>query len=84
MNPTYHLNEDGTLDEIFAGPVHIEQMDDNHWWIGIALPNGETLHVNFWTPRAKIRASYLEGSIIEGGEFSSGIRVPEHERVKRT
>lgn len=65
--PLYGLNEDGTLDEIFAEAthVHVEQMSDTAWWIG---------------------GSYTEdtpGDGLEGGEFSSGVRVPDGPRVKR-
>lgn len=85
--PRYGLNEDGTLDEIFAEAthVHVEQMDDSHWWIGVILASGETLHINFWTPRTRIRATYMEdwAGGLEGGEFNHGVRAPESDRVRR-
>jgi hypothetical protein len=50
------LNEDGTLDEVCAwGFVHLEQMDDGHWWLGIDTIDGQLLHVNLWA-RGKIQA----------------------------
>jgi hypothetical protein len=32
------LNHDGSVDEVVASncDIHIEQMDDGHWWIGIS------------------------------------------------
>ena len=46
--------EDGTLDEVFAYPqsVHVEKMDRDHWWIGITLGSGDTIHVNFTSKKA--------------------------------
>lgn len=29
--------------------VHLEQMDSDHWWLGVGLPDGRLLHVDFWT-----------------------------------
>ena len=83
--PTFGHNKDGTLDEIFAEAtfVHVEQMSDQDWWIGITLPSGELLHVNFWTPRTRIRANYNEEAGPWGGEFSSGVKFPEHDRATR-
>ncbi len=83
---TFSHNEDGTVDEIFVSAkfVHIEQMSDNCYWMGITLPNDEFLHVNFWTPRTRIRMNYNEEGGLEGGEFGSGVMVPtDTTRVKR-
>lgn len=46
------LNDDGTLDEVCAHGafVHLEQMDDDQWWLGIDV-GGRSLHVNLWTKR---------------------------------
>ncbi len=43
------------LDEVVArnASVHLEAMDDNHWWL-LVESGGETVHVNFYTKRAKI------------------------------
>jgi len=43
------------LDEVVAtnATVHLEAMDDNHWWL-LVESGGETVHVNFYTKRAKI------------------------------
>jgi hypothetical protein len=73
-------NQDGTLDEIVAKATsfHIEQMSDSAWWIGVTVPGSDNLlHVNLWTPRARIRASYArdDGSA-EAGEFDSGVVAP--------
>ncbi len=50
-------NDDGTLDEIVATGVdlHIEQLSDNQWWIGITKGD-ESQRVVFWTDRAHIAA----------------------------
>jgi hypothetical protein len=41
-------NPDDTLDEIVCDDafVHLEQMSDNHWWLGIEK-DGRLIHVNF-------------------------------------
>jgi hypothetical protein len=46
-------NDDGTLDEVVARgcDFHLEQMDDTCWWMGITMPDGETVHVNLFTAR---------------------------------
>lgn len=51
-------NEDSSLDEVVVeipDLVHIEQMSDNLWWIGIDVGD-EQLVVEFYTGRAKIKA----------------------------
>jgi hypothetical protein len=55
-------NEDGTVDEIVSENVkflHVEQMDNGHWWIGITLKNKKRLMLNFTSGR-KIKASVEE------------------------
>jgi hypothetical protein len=45
-------NNDTTLDEVCAQHpefVHLEQMDDGHWWLRIDEPGGRAVVVNFWT-----------------------------------
>lgn len=63
------LNEDKTLDEVVAGHpaklsekqtdlfFHLEQMSDSHWWMGITMKDGQTIHVNLHTKQAKIYAN---------------------------
>lgn len=48
-------NGETELDEVVAtnASVHLEAMDDNHWWLSVTA-GGETVHVNFYTKRAKI------------------------------
>lgn len=55
---TIRCNEDGTLDELYAKAsiVHIEQMDDNSWWMGITLESGEIVHMWIGAARAKVYA----------------------------
>jgi hypothetical protein len=50
------IRRDEGLDEIVcsAADVHLEQMDDNHWWMSIEK-DGRLIHINFWS-KAKIRA----------------------------
>ena len=50
-------NTDGTLDEIVANniaQIHVEQMDNRHWWMGLYAHDGNSWAVNFTTPRATI------------------------------
>jgi hypothetical protein len=49
--------EKNVLDEVVAqnASVHLEAMDDNHWWLGITA-GGSTVRVNLYTKRAKIIA----------------------------
>jgi hypothetical protein len=45
-------NRDGSLDEVVAQNVfvHLEQMADNSWWMGVSTPNDSHLvHVNFYS-----------------------------------
>lgn len=72
-------NVDGTLDEIWlSGKVHIEQMSDNNWWIGVETADGCMHHINLWTPRTRIRANLLTegatGKHTECGEYGSGVK----------
>lgn len=51
-------NADGTLDEIVANDVfvHLEQMAENSWWMGVSTPdNAHLVHVNFYS-ETKIEA----------------------------
>lgn len=45
--PEIRLNDDGSVDEIFAqnASVHIEQMDSNAWYIGIGTA---TKYLQIW------------------------------------
>lgn len=47
--------EKGVLDEVVARDayVHLEAMADNHWWL-LVISGGKSVHVNFYTKRAKI------------------------------
>lgn len=48
-------NGETELDEVvaFNAYVHLEAMDDNHWWL-LVTSGGKSVHVNFYTKRAKI------------------------------
>ena len=48
--------EELELDEVFVHDpksVHLEQMDDGHWWLRIERPEGDALVVNLWTKKNK-------------------------------
>ena len=47
--------ETDELDEVVArnAYVHLEAMADNHWWL-LVTAGGKSVHVNFYTKRAKI------------------------------
>jgi hypothetical protein len=47
------LNGAGQVDEVFAqgADLHIEQMNDGHWWMGVTDATGEFWHINFSTNR---------------------------------
>lgn len=47
--------EKDVLDEVVARDayVHLEAMDNNHWWL-LVTSGGKSVHVNFYTKRAKI------------------------------
>lgn len=86
--PEYEIrhNHDGTLDEVWArgAHVHVEQMSDELWWMGLTFPDGSMLHVNFWTPRTRIRASWWYedecGDFAQGGETGARGVVTEGHR----
>lgn len=52
-------NPDGTLDDaVFDGRIHIEQMDEGHWWVGITTHEGALYHINLYSKRPI--AAYIE------------------------
>ena len=58
MNYEIRLNDDESLDEVVVHEplfVHLEQMSDDSWWLGIDLKNGKVININLWSKR-KIRA----------------------------
>ena len=58
--PVVRLNEDGSLDEVVGiGSFHLEQMDNNHWWLRLESATGS---VSIWLKaRGTIIASYEFG-----------------------
>ena len=58
------LNIDGSLDEVVADScsVHLEQMADNEWWLGVEdLPGAKGQRISvFFHARGKIRATIAE------------------------
>ena len=52
--PVIRPREDGTLDEVVVSHpavVHLEQMDEGSWWLGIDLVDGRRVTVNLSTKR---------------------------------
>ena len=61
-------NRDGSLDEVVAQNVfvHLEQMADNSWWMGVSTPdNTHLIHVNFYA-EGTIEAEAEDQHIHEG------------------
>lgn len=61
-------NRDGSLDEVVAQNVfvHLEQMADNSWWMGVSTPdNAHLVHVNFYSERV-IEAEAEDQRVDEG------------------
>lgn len=61
-------NDDGSLDEVVAQNVfvHLEQMADNSWWMGVSTPdNAHLIHVNFYS-EGTIEAEAEDQHIHEG------------------
>ena len=54
-------NGETEFDELvaFDAMVHLECMDDNHWWLAVTS-GGKTVHVNLSTKRAKIHTTVEE------------------------
>lgn len=61
-------NRDGSLDEVVAQNVfvHLEQMADNAWWMGVSTPdNAHLVHVNLYSERV-IEAEAEDQHVGEG------------------
>jgi len=58
-------NEDGTIDEIITDPsrgpigMHIEQMQDDSWWVGVSDAD-ITHHINFIRRQRVVEIYYEE------------------------
>lgn len=73
-----YLSDGERIDELVgAGYYHLEQMDDNTYWIGIEGPSGEPIHV--WIEsQSPIRVTGgLDG---EPHSWPDGVAVEQHER----
>jgi hypothetical protein len=49
--------DDGTLYEVFVhrpASVHLEQMSNQHWWLGITLEDGRRVVVNLCAKTQRI------------------------------
>jgi len=61
MSDRIEFNDDGTLDEIvLSGMAHLEQMDKNHWFLGLYRPDGTGYGVWLYAPKGKIDVSWEE------------------------
>lgn len=63
-------NDDGSLDEIVAHAcdLHLEQMADGHWWMGIQTHDGKSYHLNLHS-RGKINANVMKDHDASGFEL---------------
>jgi hypothetical protein len=61
-------NDDGTVDEVVTEHVHVEQMADGEWWIGIYTSVTERIALTL-SARGKIKATVNETPAVvpEGG-----------------
>lgn len=61
-------NPDGTIDEVVArgGSLHIEQLSDDGWYIGLDMPDG-----TYWQfyLGAKNRKSHVDLTLTESGSI---------------
>ena len=65
-SPEVRLNDDGTLDEVVHPAAHLEQMDDDHWFLEVG-PNGNSVAV--WLhSKSKITASFEHRRDATNGE----------------
>jgi len=73
-NYTVRLDQNGQLDELLCdgANIHLERMGDTSWWMGIALPNGRYISVNFGAvnKRAKFYLNIQEDG--DDGAFYQG------------
>ena len=63
--------EEGELDEVVAEDVsvHLEQQDNNQWWMSLTDAAGGAVHVWLTAKRAKIKGfvnDEAEGTIVKG------------------
>jgi hypothetical protein len=51
--PEIRNDNKGNLDEFIAKgcDVHVERMNNGHWWMGVDMPDGSLWHLNFSTRR---------------------------------
>lgn len=67
-------NDHGDIDELVlrdVAMVHVEQMDDNAWWIGIGLANGEWWSGDF-TSDGPMTFTEQESSVTFGDDDCHG------------
>jgi len=84
-------HDDATLDEVVCSlpsVVHLEQMDDDAWWLGIDLTDGRRITVNLTTggPRRGARITgtcYVEGSARAVPVERIDVRAVEASRARR-
>ena len=67
----------GELDEVVLRVdgiclCHLEQMDNNHWWLGIGHPRGQEVHVHLATKKAPIRGRWESEGAVEVNKVAIG------------
>ncbi len=70
-------HDDATLDELLCSLpsfVHLEQMSDDAWWLGVDLADGRQIHVNL-TTGGKRRGARITGTCTVEGNKSAPVRV---------
>lgn len=62
------LREGGTLDEVCIDgcSFHLEQMDDDSYWVGISRGN-ERVHINFWTGSGSRKGAAIHARVLDEG-----------------
>lgn len=54
------FNDDGSLDEVVVqGMGHLEQLADNHWWLGLTRPDGSQMAIWLYSKK-RIKVSFEE------------------------
>ncbi len=78
--PTGAINSEGCIDEVvISNPqmVHVEQMDERCWWIGIYMPDGSYWMGNFHCDsRGRMRFTEQENAGIDWDDDDSHEATP--------
>lgn len=72
-NGEVRVLNDGAIDEIVAGQIqafHLEQLDDDHWWLGIYGKDDRRMSIRFYRKGKRIIVTAEDD-----GDHSSGITL---------